>query len=629
MTARVRAPELAGRGWLNTGGLTPTLESLRGRFVLLDFWTFCCVNCLHVLDELRPLERDFADVLTVIGVHSPKFEHEGRPQAVAAAVERYGVEHPVLDDPELITWKQYAVRAWPTLVLVDPEGYVVAQLSGEGHEHALRAVLADLVQQADAKGLLRKGSGPYEPPPAQPSTLRFPAKAVRLPGGTLLVADAGHHRVVELDADGTTLLRAFGDGERGLRDGDADTARFHEPNGLCLIPAAAAGRLGYDVVVADTVNHALRGLSSTTGRVATLAGTGRQWMQGDRSEGPALEVPLSSPWDVAWLPDDASPGSDGRLVVAMAGVHQLASVDPDAATTTVMAGTTQEGLVDGDAAAAWLAQPSGLALDTRAPDVAALWFVDAETSALRRVAHGVVSTAVGSGLFDFGHVDGPAAQALLQHPLGVAELPDGSVAVADTYNGAVRRYDPVAREVSTLAAGLAEPSDVLVVPDEVRGSVLLVVESAAHRLVRVPLDAEVVRVDSGARRTVRPPLPVRAGTVTLEVVFEPPPGQKLDDRYGPSTHVVVSSSPPELLVEGSGSGPELARRLVVAAGAEGAVLHVSARAASCDDPDVAGAAPFPACHVHQQDWGVPLAVMDQDDPTGTDVVRLVLSGPPS
>jgi hypothetical protein len=259
--------------------------------------------------------------------------------------------------------------------------------------------------------------------------------------------------------------------------------------------------------------------------------------------------------------------------------------------------------------------------------VAAVWFVDAETSALRRLAHGVVTTAVGSGLFDFGHVDGPAAQALLQHPLGVAELPDGSVAVADTYNGAVRRYDPVAREVSTLATGLAEPSDVLVVPDERRGAVLLVVESAAHRLVRVPLDADVVRVDSGARRTVRPPLPVRAGAITLEVVFVPPPGQKLDDRYGPSTHVVVSSSPPELLQEGAGSGPELVRRLVVAAGVESGVLHVSARAASCDDPDAPGAVEFPACHVHQQDWGVPVAVAAAPDAAGTDVVRLVLAGP--
>ena len=120
-TPRVRAPELTASGdWLNTA--PQTLASLRGRFVLLDFWTFACANCLHVLDELRPLEAKYGDILTVIGVHSPKFAHEAEPAAVAAAVERYEVHHPVLNDPELRLWQQYAVKAWPTLVLIDPEG---------------------------------------------------------------------------------------------------------------------------------------------------------------------------------------------------------------------------------------------------------------------------------------------------------------------------------------------------------------------------------------------------------------------------------------------------------------------------------------------------------------------------
>src|SRR5215207_3231456 len=137
MAVRLRAPELQGRGWLNTGRRLVSLSELRGRFVLLDFWTGCCINCLHVLDELRPLERKYADELVVVGVHSPEFPHEGTPEAVMAAVERYEVAHPVLDDPDLETWQQYAVRAWPTLVLIDPEGYIVAQHSGEGHAHAI------------------------------------------------------------------------------------------------------------------------------------------------------------------------------------------------------------------------------------------------------------------------------------------------------------------------------------------------------------------------------------------------------------------------------------------------------------------------------------------------------------
>src|SRR5215218_3200250 len=165
---RVRAPELHGRGWLGTGGATYHLADFRGRFLLLDFWTYCCVNCLHVLDELRPLEEKYAGELVVVGVHSPKFAHEAEPEALAAAVERYEVHHPVLDDPELVTWQAYTARAWPTLVLVDPEGYVVAQYAGEGHAHAIDALLAELIAEHRERGTLQPGDSPYVAPPVEP-----------------------------------------------------------------------------------------------------------------------------------------------------------------------------------------------------------------------------------------------------------------------------------------------------------------------------------------------------------------------------------------------------------------------------------------------------------------------------
>ena len=182
----MRAPELTGRGWLNTGGRVLRLGDLRGRFLVLDFWAFCCVNCLHVLDEMRPLEREFAEELVVVGVHSPKFEHEADPQALLAAVERYGVEHPVLDDPELTTWRAYAAQAWPTLVVVDPEGYVVAQYAGEGHVHAIRALLLDLIPRYRGRGTLQPGRSPYVPIERPDGDLRFPAKAIPLPGSGFL-----------------------------------------------------------------------------------------------------------------------------------------------------------------------------------------------------------------------------------------------------------------------------------------------------------------------------------------------------------------------------------------------------------------------------------------------------------
>ena len=570
---RVRAPELRGRGWLNTGGEDYSIADFRGRFVLLDFWTFCCVNCLHVLDELRPVEEKYAEELVVVGVHSPKFVHEADPVALAQAVERYGVPHPVLDDPDLVTWQAYTARAWPTLVLVDPEGYVVAQYAGEGHAHAIEALLAELVEEHRARGTLQPGGSPYVPPVVEPTDLRFPAKAVRLGDGRVLVADAGHDEVVELAVDHggeDRVLRRFGG--------------FREPNGLCLLPEDVATEVGYDVVVADTVHHQLRGIALGSGEVRVLAGDGSQWMQGDGSGR------LSSPWDVAWW--------QGRVWVAMAGIHQLWTFDPRTGSVEVAAGTTNEGLLDGAAAEAWFAQTSGLA-----PAGDRLWLADSETSSLRWVeassgGPAEVRTAVGSGLFDFGFRDGPGEQALLQHPLGVTVLPDGSVAVCDTYNGAVRRFDPATGEMSTLAAGLAEPSGAFV-----DGDLLVVVESGAHRLTRLPLGTAATRTEGFVHSTQRPVTEV-AGSLELAVSFQPPPGQKVDDRFGPPSQLVVEATPPALIRDGGGRGTDLTRMLTLDPSVGEGVLHVAARAASCDEAGGEGA----ACRMHQQDWGVPVRV---------------------
>ncbi|MFD3452232.1 NHL domain-containing thioredoxin family protein [Streptomyces sp. NPDC058691] len=586
---RVRAPELIGKGgWLNTGGKQLNLSDLRGSIAILDFWTFCCINCLHVLDELRELEEKHRDTVVIVGVHSPKFVHEAEHQAVVDAVERYGVHHPVLDDPELATWKQYAVRAWPTLTVIDPEGYIVAQHSGEGHAHALEALVTELEEEHAAKGTLRRGDGPYVPPEPVATHLRFPGKALRLPSGNLLVSDSTRHQLVEVAPDTETVLRRIGE------PGD-----FNEPQGLALLPDGK-------VVVADTVNHRLRSFDPDSGALETVAGTGKQWWQGSATSGPALEVDLSSPWDVAWW--------DGKVWIAMAGVHQLWTYDPRDGTVRVAAGTTNEGLVDGPADEAWFAQPSGLAA---AGD--RLWVADSETSALRWVERNAgdgyaVRTAVGTGLFDFGHRDGPAEQALLQHPLGVTALPDGSVAVSDTYNHALRRFDPASGEVTTLATDLREPSGAVLDGDEV-----VVVESARHRLTRLRLPEEAVRVEAAAHRTQRPATEVAPGALRLDVVFTAPTGQKLDLRYGPSTRLLVSSTPPELLLEGEGKGTDLFRDLVLNAEVAEGVLHVSAMAASCDDdPDNE----FPACHVHQQDWGVPVRLTGDGDTR----LALVLAG---
>lgn len=611
---KVRASELVGRNWLNTGGETVTLEDLRGKIVVLDFWTFCCINCLHVIDELRPLEEKYKDELVIVGVHSPKFEHEADPVALAAAVERYEIHHPVLDDPELTTWEAYAARAWPTLAVIDPEGYLVANLSGEGHANGLDVLIGELIAEHDGKGTLHRGDGPYVAPPAREGDLRFPGKVVALPGGNFLIGDSGHHRLVELAPDLATVVRTIGEGTKGHADGDAATARFNEPQGLALLPEVVATAAGCDVVVADTVNHRLRGVNLATGEVTTLAGNGVQRLldseraRGDGGDGPRalgadpLDTSLSSPWDVVWSE------KAGALIVAMAGTHQIFSFDPVTGALAVFAGTGLEGLQDGTAAEAWFAQSSGLATDASGD----LWVADSETSALRRItldddgAATAVDTAIGAGLFDFGFRDGAADQARLQHPLGAAVLPDGSVAVADTYNGAVRRYDPAAQTVSTLARGLAEPSDVLLDETGEGDAVLLVVETNQHRLVRVPLPKEALTVDEGASQTQRPKTPVAPGEHGIVVRFSAPKGQKLDDRWGDPTQLKISSSPEGLLLDGAGTSVGLTRTLTLDPAVGDGVLHVTARAAACDGEPGGEIPDHAACHLYQQDWGIPV-----------------------
>ncbi|MDR6794683.1 thiol-disulfide isomerase/thioredoxin [Pseudarthrobacter oxydans] len=656
--ARVRASELVGRNWLNTGGKTLDLEALRGKIVLLDFWTFCCINCLHVLDELRPLEEQYSDVLVTVGVHSPKFEHEADPVALAAAVERYEIHHPVLDDPELETWKAYTARAWPTLVVIDPEGYIVAHLSGEGHADGLAVLIPELIAQHEAKGTLHRGSGPYVAPEPTSGTLRFPGKALFLPPGrgstavngtsddgaaagaagnggaagkgSWLVTDTGHHRLVELGTDFHTVLGTFGSGARGHADGpaagDSAVAQFNEPQGLVLLPEDVAAKAGYDVVIADSVNHRLRGLSLADGKASTLAGSGVQRLL---EAGPArvdedaagftgqlgghpLDVALSSPWDVVWS------RKLNAVVIAMAGVHQIFSFDPLTGAVAIVAGNGLEGLLDGPAHEAWFAQPSGLAEDAEGN----IWVADSETSALRKLAIDddgtvTVESAIGKGLFDFGFRDGAAAEARLQHPLGVTVLPDGSVAVADTYNGAVRRYDPASGAVSTLARGLLEPSDVIVDHTHSAGSepLLVVVEANKHQVVFVPIPKEAQQVDEGAVQTHRPKSPVAPGPLELTVRFTAPTGQKLDDRWGDPTQLKISSTPPELLASGGGTSVGLLRTLELSPDVPEGILHITARAAACDGPETEdGEIPdHAACHLYQQDWGIPVVLQGDGD----------------
>lgn len=602
---RVRAPELIGRGgWINTEH-DLSLNALRGKVVILDFWTFCCINCLHVLDELRPLEERFGDALVVVGVHSPKFEHEKDHEALERAVARYDVRHPVLDDPDRATWDQYGVRAWPTLYLVDPAGYATAAFEGEGNAPKLEGEISRIIEEHRRRGALNETPIETLPPAIASASLRFPGKVATGPDGLLAIADSGHNRVVVArvgeTGDGANVLAVAGTGARGSEDGAFDEAGFSDPQGLLFLDAGT-------LVVADTGNHRIRSLDLANETVETIAGTGAQAGWG-ASGGPARKTVLNSPWDLElW---------DGMVVIAMAGPHQLWALDLEKEDVGVLAGNGVESLTDGPVQVAAMAQPSGLSSDGEK-----LWVVDSETSSLRYLdRRGRINTVVGSGLFDFGYSDGPAAGALLQHPLGVLATPGGPV-VCDTYNSALRRYNPENDEIITLARdGLSEPSGAALL-----GRDLIVADTNNHRLASVDSDGEVRTFEV---RGLLPPVPIPAevpvveigpvelaGEVELTATLPVPESQKLDSSLGPPVQLSVRSD--ELLSSGCLllTADELpARARLELDGMEGS-LDVLLRVGTCEE------GPGAVCNLTGSRWRVAV----RRDEEGSPRLNLGLTG---
>mgnify|MGYP000748231466 CR=1 FL=1 len=482
-TPRVHAPEIAveGADWFNVD--TPlSLRDLRGKLVILDFWSSCCVNCMHVQPALYAVQALYPEEVAVIGVHSPKFAAEQRPETVRAALARAGMEHPVVNDVNFELWRAYAVRAWPTLVLIDHEGYVLGQLSGEPDKERLITVVSEFVERWDTQGVLQPSRLSGTPERDTGGRFRFPGKLKPLPDAPRqwALADAGHHQLAVLDDDGAETAR-YGTGQPGFADGPPDAARFRAPQGLAADEAA--------IYVADTGNHAIRRVSRATGRVHTVAGTGARGGTVDERE-PSLAADLASPWDLAV--------DTGVLYVANAGTHQVLRLDLQARELAPLAGNGGEELIDGPGTEAQLAQPSGLALEAA---TGRLYVADSEASAVRAIdpATGEVATLVGEGLFTFGHDNGPFSAATLQHPLGVT-AESGEVLVADTYNNAVRVLDLAARRVRDLDAGevcgaatghaLAEPAGVWA--DGARR--VLVSDTGNHRLLAYDAGERTVSV---------------------------------------------------------------------------------------------------------------------------------------
>jgi thiol-disulfide isomerase/thioredoxin len=427
---KIRAPELeGGKSWLNTGQPL-SLAALKGKVVLLDFWTYGCINCIHIIPDLKKLEEKYANNLVVIGVHSAKFDNEGETENIRQIVLRYGLEHPVVNDADFKIWRAYGIVAYPGLVLIDPDGFIIDRWFGEGQFDEIGAEIAKTVADFRLKGLLKE-----QPLKLTLERAKFGDLPLAFPGKVLadakqkrlFISDSNHNRIVVTDLNGK-LLFTIGSGKTALTDGNFQVASFYRPQGLALD--------GDILYVADTENHAVRKIDLEKKTVETISGNGKQ-AEWKSTGGNAKTSSLSSPWDLVKV--------GNSLFIAMAGTHQIWRLDLEKQTVAPFAGSGAEARIDGKLSDSAFGQPSGIAVDGTK-----LFIADSETNIIRQIdlEKQTVETLVGGDLYDFGDVDGEGDDVRLQHPLGAAIYGD-LILIADTYNHKIKQFDPVNRIVKT------------------------------------------------------------------------------------------------------------------------------------------------------------------------------------
>lgn len=530
----VAAPEFPNDlDWINTDRPL-TMGELRGKIVLLDFWTSCCINCMHALDDLKRLEKKYADELVVIGVHSAKFTSEKGTESVRQAVLRNAIEHPVVNDRAMRIWSEYAVRAWPSFMLIDPRGKIFGTHSGEQLFDLFDGVIARMIESYSDDGSLVRGAAACcaESEKEPRGVLSYPGKVLAdAAGGRLFVADSNHNRIVVAALDTAAVIGVLGSGEEGFTDGPSSEACFSRPQGM-----AVDGDILY---VADSGNHAIRKVDLSAGTVSTVAGDGVQDTEWENTPARLDGQRLNSPWDLEL--------AYGVLFVAMAGNHRIYGIDLEGGFIAGHAGSGQEDHVDGPLAAALLAQPSGLTCDGES-----LFVADSEVSSIRAVdldpRGGHVKTVVGRGLFDFGDIDGVGSSVRLQHPLGVV-FAERKLFVADTYNNKIKTIDLPAVVTKTLAGGgepglrdgaaaearFAEPSGLSYAHGK-----LYVADTNNHAIRMIDLEAGRVSTLAfkGLSKLVRKPAApvvldewaVAPGSVTLRMEVAFPKGYSLNSQ---------------------------------------------------------------------------------------------------
>ncbi len=617
---RIRAPELKGdRGWLNTDKPL-SLAALKGKVVLLDFWTYGCINCMHIIPDLKKLEKKYPNELVVIGVHSAKFDNEKDTENIRRIILRYEIEHPIVNDADFKIWNAYAVNAWPTRYLIDPAGYIIGRLSGEGGYQTLDKAIGDSIAEFRKRGELNETPLKLVLEKARVGDLplAFPGKVITdEKTDRLFIADSDHNRIVITNLDGT-LIDTIGTGAHGADDGPFDRATFFRPQGMVLN--------GDSLYVADTENHLIREVDLKSKMVRTIAGTGHQ-TQSFGEAGLARATALSSPWDLQLV---------GRtLYIAMAGPHQIWQLDLDKQQVSPFAGSGREARADGPLEEAAFAQPSALATDGKT-----LYVSDAEANIIRAINFdGVpkVKTLVGGDLFDFGDKDGFENDVRLQHPLGLARWND-KLLVADTYNHRIKLLDPGRRSVSAFVGsgkpgqmdgarasfyepgGLAIAHDKLYVADTNNHAIRVVdLKTKETRTLQIkglqpPATNQTTASAAGAPNAedIRlDPQKIKVGDTSILINVDLPAGYHLNptapQRYKLSTDPAAKNlAIDQAAAAGSTKGGQLPLRVPVKTSAGTSELHASFTFVYCREDNTG------VCRIKTLQWRAPIEVVNDN-----------------
>lgn len=532
---RVRAPEFSGgKGWLNTDKPL-SLAALKGKVVLLDFWTYGCINCIHIIPDLKKLEAKYAKQLVVIGVHSAKFDNEKDTDNIRNIILRYEIEHPIVNDADFTIWNSYAVRAWPTRILIDPDGYVVREFAGEGYYDEIDKLIQGLATDFRAKGKLDEKplKLALERAKVGDLPLAFPGKVLAdEPSKRLFIADSNHNRIVITDLNGK-LIETIGSGVPALKDGDFASSNFSRPQGMALD--------GDSLYVADTENHAIRRIDLKAKTVETISGDGRQ-AEWRAKGGDAKTSRLSSPWDLVKI--------ENSLFIAMAGTHQIWRLDLEKHTVAPYAGSGAEARYDGPNDEAAFAQPSGITTDGKN-----LFIADSESNIIRKIdiQNETVDTLVGGDLFEFGDRDGVGDDVRLQHPLGIA-IYGSKLLLTDTYNHKIKLLDTERNRVNSFIgtgkpgqidganAALYEPGGLSIAENKLyiadtNNHAIRVIDLAARTAKTLKIDglappAVVAResdgLPNGKEITLEPREVSANSTVSLDINIELPAGFHLN-----------------------------------------------------------------------------------------------------